>query len=151
MTVPASKREDSTMAFIENAEKLAAKVFRFSNGLPKRYAFKLGNPVFEHAENVVYHCRAANLVYVNSDATFAQRRSHLVEAEGHLLHVETLLGIIHEVTEQISKDGDAKPPNENVYREFAEMILRERKLISGCKRSDTNAYNRKPAGGGGAP
>lgn len=151
MSVPASRRAETTMAYIENAERLAAKIFRFTVRLPKRYTWKLGNPLFDHAESVVYHCRAANIVYVKDDATFSQRRGHLLEAEGHLLHVETLLGILHEVTSQLAETGDTKPPNENVYREFAELVERERKLISGCKRRDTSAYNRREAGSGGVP
>lgn len=35
-----------------------------------------------------------------------------------------------------------KPPNENRYREFAELIEKGRKLISGCKRRDTQMYNK---------
>ena len=151
MSVPKSQRSESTMEYVATAEKLAAKVFRFTNGLPKRYAFRLANPLFEHAEEVVYHAKAANLVYVTDDATFAQRRNHLIDAEGHLLHVETLLGILHEVTSQLACEGQTKPPNDNVYREFADMIERERKLISGCKRRDKSAYNSKRAGGGGHP
>ena len=152
MSVPASRRTDSHMAYIENAEKLAAKLFRFSVRLPKRYTWKLGNPLFDHAESVVYHCRAANLVYVKDDASFSQRRSHLIEAEGHLLHVETLLGILHEVTSQLAEEGQCKPPNGNVYGEFADLIERERKLISGCKRRDSQAYNRqREAGDCGTP
>ena len=151
MTVPASRRKDSTMAYIENAERLAAKVFRFSTRLPKRYTFQLASPLFNHAEEAVYHCRAANMTYVRSEATFDQRRAHLVEAEGHILHVETLLGVLHEVTSQLAAEGEAKEPNDNVYREFAELIERQRKLISGVKRRDTQAYNRGEAGGGGTP
>ena len=142
LTVPVSKRSESTMEFIANAEKLAAKVFRFSIRLPKRYTYKLGNPLFDHAEEVVFHCRAANIVYVNSDATFDRRRGHLVEAESHLLHVETLLGILHRVTLQLSDAGESKPPNPNVYGEFAALIEKERKLISGCKTRDTQAYKK---------
>ena len=72
MSVPASRRAETTMAYIENAERLAAKIFRFTVRLPKRYTWKLGNPLFDHAESVVYHCRAANIVYVKDDATFSQ-------------------------------------------------------------------------------
>ena len=57
MSVPASRRAETTMAYIENAERLAAKIFRFTVRLPKRYTWKLGNPLFDHAESVVYHCR----------------------------------------------------------------------------------------------
>lgn len=159
------------MEYIATAKKLAAKVFRYSNGLPKRYAFKLGNPVFEHAAEVVYHCSAANLTYVKDDASFALRRNHLTEAEGHLQHVECLLGILYEVTMQIHDEElsrlDAKlaerglsvhdvmhpdvaqalksiqkAPNENVFGEFADMIELERNLIRGVKTRDTQAYNR---------
>lgn len=142
LTVPVSKRSESAMEFIANAEKLAAKVFRFSIRLPKRYTYKLGNPLFDHAEEVVFHCRAANLVYVNSDATFDRRRGHLIEAEAHLLNVETMLGILHRVTLQLSEVGESKPPNPNVYGEFAALIEKERRLISGCKTKDTQAYNK---------
>lgn len=152
MAVPASKRTDSSMAYIENADKLAAKAFRYSVRLPKRYTWKLGNPLFENAQMVVYHCRAANLIYVKDEATFNQRRAHLIEAEGYLLHVETLLGILYEVTSQLYEEGQTKKPNENVYREFSELIERERKLISGCKRRDTSAYNKgREAGSCGTP
>lgn len=151
MAVPRSERKTSTMEYIAQAEKLAAKAFRFSNGLPKRYAFRMSNPLFQHADEVVYHCRAANLVYVRDGATLAQRRAHLTEAEGHLLHVETLLGILHEVTSQLAASGDAKPPNDNVYGEFAELITTLRKLISGVKRRDTQAYNRSRQEAGERP
>lgn len=53
MSVPASRRAETTMAYIENAERLAAKIFRFTVRLPKRYTWKLGNPLFDHAESVV--------------------------------------------------------------------------------------------------
>lgn len=150
MSVPKSKRSESSMEYIANAEKLAAKAFRFANGLPKRYAFRLANPLFGHAESVVYHCRAANLVYVNSQAAYDKRRGHYVDAEAHLLHVETLLGILFEVTEQLYESGDARAPNENVYGEFADLIEAERKLLAGCKRRDAQAYNKGEAGSRGA-
>lgn len=138
------------MSYIENAEKLAAKVFRFTNNLPKRYTFKIGNPMFEHAEEAVYCCRAANKVFVDSDEAFNLRRQYLIQADAHVLHVETLLGILHETTLQLSVRGDAKPPNDNVYLEFAQLIERQRKLISGVKRQDTKIYKGK-AGGEGLP
>lgn len=131
------------MAYIDNAEILAAKVFRFAVRLPKRYTFMLSSPLFEHAESVIYHCRAANLVFVKDRESYMKRRGHLIDAESHLLHVETLLGIIHETTSHGSQKGECRPPNENVYRDFAESILRERKLLSGVKSRDTSVSRSK--------
>ncbi len=150
------------MEYIATARKLAAKVFRYSNGLPKRYAFKLGNPLFEHAQEVVFHVNAANQMYVNDRAGYEQRRAHLQ-------HVESYLDILREVTQQLHDEElrrlDAKlaevglsvhdvqnadvqralkslpkAPNENVYAEFAEMIANERALIGGVKKNDTAKY-----------
>lgn len=157
------------MEYIATARKLAAKVFRYSNGLPKRYAFKLGNPLFEHAQEVVFHVNAANQMYVNDRAGYEQRRAHLNEAQAHLQHVESYLDILREVTQQLHDEElrrlDAKlaevglsvhdvqnadvqralkslpkAPNENVYSEFAEMIASERALIGGVKKNDTAKY-----------
>lgn len=169
MSVPKSERKTSTMEYIATARKLAAKVFRYSNGLPKRYAFRLGNPLFEHAQEVVFHVNAANQTYVNDRAGFEQRRMHLNEAQAHLQHVESYLDILREVTQQLHdeelhrldaklaevglsvRDVDnadvrdalkklPKAPNENVYAEFAELIASERSLIGGVKKNDTAKY-----------
>lgn len=131
------------MAYIQVAEELAARIFRFSVRLPKRYTFYLASPLFDHAESVVYHCRAANQTYVDTRERFELRRNHLLEAGNHLLHVETLLGILHEVTVQNSDRGDGKPPNDNVYAQFAEMIEREQKLLQGVKVRDTKTARDK--------
>lgn len=148
MSVPASKRKTSSMAHTDNAEKLASMLFRFSLRLPKRYTWKLGNPLFNHAEEVVYHCRAANKVYVRDDATFNQRRAHLVEAESHLAHVESLLGIIFRTMCDLSEEGSIRRPSDGQYVEFGKLIERQRKLISGCKRRDRMSYNRQSEAGG---
>ena len=129
------------MEYINNADKLAADVFRFAVRLPKRYTWKIGNPLFNHAEMVSFHCRSANIVYVKDQATFDKRRSHLLDAEAELLHVEALLGICHTITLKNAESGDCKHPNENVYRNFAKLIENQRKLLSGCKRRDTQQYN----------
>ena len=131
------------MEYISNAESLAARLLRFSIKLPKRYQERLADPVFNHAEEVVYHCRAANKVYVCDQATFELRREHLIKAEGHLLHVETLLGVIHRLTLQLAAEGQANYPKSATYQDLADKIEYQRKLISGVKKYDKRAYNKK--------
>lgn len=141
MTVPRSQRKTSSMEYIAAAERLATRVFRLAKGLPKRYTFLLAGPLFEHAEEVVYHCRAANMTYVRDRETFERRRRHLEDAEANLLHVETLLGITHLELTEVSEMGNGKPPSDRAYVELADLITELRKLVSGVKRSDTRAYN----------
>lgn len=144
MSVPASKRSTSQMEFISTATSLAARVARFSHSIPKRYTFQIANPIFEHAYDVVFNCRAANDTYVNSQATFDQRRCYLNEAVSHLNHIETLLDICLELATQTNgTNGAGKLGNVNTYSEIVELIAKEKKLISGCKRRDTQAYSSK--------
>lgn len=153
MAVPATKRSETAMLYISNAEQLAAHIYRFVIGLSKRYNHAISDQLLHHAEEVVYHCRAANKVYVTNDSTFEQRRSHLIDANSHLLHVESLLAVLCKMELQISAEsgGKIKPPSENRYRGFADMIEKEYKLIAGCKSRDRQAYNKhKQAAGSGS-
>nr|DAF53637.1 MAG TPA: 23S rRNA-intervening sequence protein [Siphoviridae sp. ctRIT4] len=153
MAVPATKRGETAMLYISNAEQLAAHIYRFVIVLSKRYSHAISDQLLQHSEEVVYHCRAANKVYVTDDATFEQRRSHLVEANSHLLHVESLLAVLCKMEMQVSAEsgGKVKPPSESRYRGFAEMIEREYKLLAGCKSRDRQAYNKhKQAAGSGS-
>lgn len=136
MSVLKSERKTSTMEYIANSVSLAARVLRFSLSMPKRYTFKIGDPIFRHAEDVVFHCKAANSTYVNSQETFDLRRGHLIEADVHLNQLESLMEIYFEDSKQDEKSVDI-----NDYTEIIKMIEKERKLISGCKRSDTAMFN----------
>lgn len=135
----------STMQYIAKAEELAAMALRFANRMPKRYAFRMANPLVEHAEEAVYHCLAANITYVRADdggESFGRRRAHLTEAQGHLVHVESLLGIYHANTVELARRGECRPPNDNAYCAFGELLDEVHALIKGVKASDTRAYNK---------
>jgi len=138
MSVPASQRKTSSMEYIKNATQLAARVARFTHAIPKRYTFQIGNPLYQHAFDVVYNCKAANSVYVNSQATFDQRREYLNAAVTHLDHIETMLDICLELAAQ--NNTNKKLGNINTYEEIISLIDQEKKLISGCKRHDTQAF-----------
>lgn len=143
MSVPKSERAISRMEFIAHAEKIAADVARFSLTIPKRYTFVLSSPLVNHAEEMVFCCNAANQTYVNSQSTFDMRRQYLNDALNHLLHVETLLGIIFRLLNDNAERNNTIPPNNNVFVILTDAIDRERKLIAGYKRSDTIAFNNK--------
>lgn len=151
------------MAYIEAAERLAARVLRLAMGMPKRYARMMGDPIYSHAEAVLFHAKAANLVRVTDADSLARRRGHLGEAQAHLLHVETMLDVYARTRTQLSALGECRPLASGTYRELAEMLAMERRLLAGVRRRDTLAYNESvkreaagcrddlPAGGVGPP
>lgn len=49
MAVPRSKRKESSMQYIDTWRRACAEIFRFSNRLPKRYAFRMANPLCQYA------------------------------------------------------------------------------------------------------
>jgi hypothetical protein len=133
MAVPKSKRGISRMQYIESTKKLACAIFRYSNTLPKRYAFRMANPLVEHAFEALYEVKAANSTYVKDYDSYLARRAHLKIAQTHLDHVETLLDVLYDVVEKKS---------EHQFVTFAQMLEECKKLISGVMKKDTDAYNK---------
>ena len=158
MSVPASKRKVAKLEYVHTAHVLCAVLSRWANRMPKRYAFRELNPLCAHADLVSFHVEAANHVYVKDKKTFDLRRYHLLEAESELIHVESKLATIYEIInedynrsvkdwckgalegKQITKPNEPKMAQ---FANFADLILRERKLIAGVKRSDSRHYQNK--------
>lgn len=136
MAVPTSERRTAALQYIETARYLATRILGFTNRFPKRLANRLTNPLCNHCTEALYHVQAANRIYVRSDGDFDRRRGHLQDSLGHLDHVATLLDICFELQ---ATDGSLKDPNENVYEELAKLIDRERSLIGGVMRKDSDA------------
>lgn len=132
MAVPKSKRKQSSIQYIDTMRRLAADIFAFSNRLPKRYAFRLANPLCQHAYECLYHLKAANMTFVNDDESFRKRIGHLDDARTELDHVETLLDVLCTVQQ----------PSGCVVG-FCEAITLERQLIGGVKKRDKEAYKRR--------
>lgn len=63
MAVPATKRSETAMLYISNAEQLAAHIYRFVIGLSKRYSHAISDQLLRHAEEVVYHFNAVGCWY----------------------------------------------------------------------------------------
>lgn len=134
MSVPKSRRGESSMQYIDTAMKIAANVLAFANGLPKRMSATMVRALFDYAQEGVYHVKSANRVYVKDDATYELRRGHLLEAIGCFDHVAYLLEILYEHDLRSGKE-----PNENRFLGFANDIEDERRLIRGVMKKDAGA------------
>lgn len=131
MSVPASQRYTSAMQYVETARRLARETLSYSARIPKRYWQRLANPLCNHATEAYYHVQCAEHTYVKSDADFDYRRGHLRDALGDVDHVAALLDIAFDVQEK---------PNENVYKQMAEIIDKERALIRGVMKKDAKVW-----------
>ena len=156
MSVPKSHRQLSTLEYIKTAIDLAEQIYTYANRLPNRDAFRMANPLFDHAQKVVAHVMAANRIYIKDESTFEQRRRHLLDAQGHLDAIEALLAIYWKHTQRITpipddEEGAIVAQNklrkeERRYLGFADMITEERKLINGVKKRDREARAKQAEG-----
>lgn len=153
MGVPKSARQVSGMDYIDICRRICEELFRWCNHLPKRYAFRLLNPLCEHATEALYHVKAANKVYVLDRATYEKRRGHLLAAECELAHVETMLDILFDVrkgdyaeaVQGLATDDERRRVRRPGYGKFAilaDLIEEERKRIAGVKARDTHEFNK---------
>lgn len=129
MAVPAHKRKQSSIQYIETMRRLAWRVFKWTDDQPKRYAFRLLNPMCQHAFDALYCVRSANAVRVEDYLSYMTRRDYLDQALSHLGQVETMLDAY--------AHGNGAT---GAVSEMARMITEERKLICGVKRRDSKGF-----------
>lgn len=156
MSVPAGKRQKSSMQYIDTALQFASDMLTFTNGLPNRIQDKLAKPMFLEVLSLVKNVSCANRIYVRDEETYKHRRAHLIEALGNLDTVAAYLDIYwrHFVrTHPIPNDEQAAleaetmlRKNEKRYLGFAESIEEERKLIHGVLTRDKKANEKQAVG-----
>lgn len=134
MSVVKSKRNLSSAQFVYNSLLLSKDILLFSKKQPKRHFSTIVQPLCSHAIEVLYHCNAANRIYVSERVDYEMRRSHLIAALGDLVHVSTLLDLLYELVDE---------PNDNVYGGFYTLIDEEYSLIKGVMRKDRDVCRQK--------
>ena len=92
--VPKSKRGQSSVEYVYNAQLLFHQTFEFALHLPKRWTFFLSERMVDHAEQVLHHAKSANSIYVSCAVDAQLRRLHLQQT---YCHAQSLSSLIDEV------------------------------------------------------
>lgn len=75
--VPKSKRGQSSVEYVWQAQILFHQTFECALRLPKRWTFYISERMVGHAEQVLHHAKSANSIYVSCAVDAQLRRLHL--------------------------------------------------------------------------
>jgi hypothetical protein len=78
--VPKSKRGQSSVEYVWQAQILFHQTFECALRLPKRWTFYISERMVGHAEQVLHHAKSANSIYVSCAVDAQLRRLHLQQA-----------------------------------------------------------------------
>lgn len=134
MSVPRSKRGESEMQFLHSARELAVYTIKKCVGLPKRYTFFLLLPMANCAVRVLMLLKKANSIFPTNSHEAQLRRDNLIEADGELYTLISLLEIAQEIF-------GLQP---NVMSHWSGLIESEIRLVKALMKKDRERYKNLP-------
>lgn len=141
MSVLKSKRNESTMQFLETARELEIYTLKQCAKFPKRFMFLITKDIAALAKAVYNNVKAANSVYPTNAAEAQMRRNYIITANCDLQCLVSQLDIAREFIRQT--DGN-KPIQSKVWQTWADLIIAEAKLLANLKASDAKRYKDLP-------
>jgi len=141
--VPKSKRGQSSVEYVWQAQLLFHQTFGCALRLPKRWTFYLSERMMGHAEQVLHHAKSANSIYVSCAVDAQLRRLHLQQA---YCHAQTLSSL----TDEVYKLAPVKPIGESDilkpaitqarFSDWVDCLGKELDLLKGVMKSDMKRW-----------
>ena len=127
MSVVKSKREESTVQFLDNAIDLQVYTLKQCIKFPKRYMFLLTNGIIELARNCLFYVKSANSIFPRNEHEAQMRRDYFIKANACVMNLYTQLDIAYECIDELS---------EKTFVKWIELARNEEKLIKAVMKSD---------------
>lgn len=137
MSVLRSKRTESKVEYIDNAEKLLRHTRTQCMKMPKRWAFFGATHLCELAQKVYDNVRAANSVYIKTANDFKLRRQWLTVANAS---VQALIGELGIFADMLLENPETTKWAPNALDEWGTLLEKEAKLIAAVKSSDSDRF-----------
>ncbi|MDO4805883.1 MAG: hypothetical protein Q4A07_01410 [Coriobacteriales bacterium] len=141
--VPKSKRSQSSVEYVWQAQLLFHQTFELALRLPKRWTFYLSERMVGHAEQALHHAKSANSIYVSCAVDAQLRRMHLQQA---YCHAQTLSSLIDEVyklapVKPVGDTGALKPAiTQARFSDLIHCLDKVLELLKGVMRSDMRRW-----------
>ena len=130
MSVPKSKRTESSIQFLQTASEINRMTRKLAMALPKRYTFFGGTELTHLAAECHHHMKAANSIFPVNAHELQLRRDHLTEGNNALQALLDELDIVYQ------EYPDMRKRVENIVG----LAVAEAKLISGVKDADKRRF-----------
>lgn len=147
MSVPAYRRNESAIQYLETARELEIYTIRYCSKFPKRFMFLITKHIVELSHSVYDNAKAENSVYPLNKDEEKLRIGYLTRAICDLECLASQLEVAHDLithfetgTPQNSKTKAIQP---KVWEEWSETMLKELRLLKSVRKSLHEKYKGK--------
>lgn len=130
MTVLKSKRNISTVQFLQTARELQVYLIKQSVKMPKRYTFIINNKIADLATKIFIEAKSANSIYPINKEEVQIRRNHINAAIASLYSLISMIDLAKEIFNL----------EERVMIKSMALISEELKLLKALKNKDRERF-----------
>ena len=135
MTVIRSKRDISELEFLYTARELQVYTIRKCvNTIPKRYTFFIAQHLADSATAIYVNTKKGNSIYPVNQHEVQIRRDYFLKAYAELQSLVSQIELSYEIIRY----------DQSVMQEWAALIAKELKLISGMLKKDRERFKNLP-------
>lgn len=132
MSVIKSKRQESTVQFLDTARKIYYFTKQQCIKLPKRYTFFGLQQTYASASKMLENVKRGNSTYPTNEHEIQIRRDYFMAA----------LAELFVLSEYINDIRDTFPISDNTMIEWSNMLVEETRLIKGVLERDKQRYKK---------
>ena len=132
MSVIKSKRQESTVQFLDTARKIYYFTKQQCVKLPKRYTFFGLQQTYASASKMLENVKRGNSTYPTNEHEIQIRRDYFMAA----------LAELFVLSEYINDIRDTFPISDNTMIEWSNMLVEETRLIKGVLERDKQRYKK---------
>lgn len=130
MSVLASKREESSVHFLDNAIDLHVYTLKRCTNFPKRYMFFITKGIVDLSKECLNCVKAANSIYPKNEHELQMRRDYFIRANACVQNLYTHIDIAK----------NTFPIEDKKIIEWIRILREEERLIKGVMKSDSKNF-----------
>lgn len=144
MSVPAYRRGESVVQFLETARELEIYTIRCCSKFPKRFMFLITKHIVELAQSVYDNVKASNSIYpLNRDEEML-RISYLTRAicdlEGLASQIEVAHDLITHFNTGTAPNTKTKAIAPKIWEEWSSIMVNELRLLKSVRKNLNEKY-----------
>lgn len=144
MSVPKSKRNQSELSVLTEADKLAIYTIRMcanERKFPKRYRWCITQGIVASAISVKKNVSMANAIYITDKESYILRRTYQQKALAELAGMMSDMDIAFRLFDGLKHTAETDKPNMEINISFwTGQALKTKNLLLAWKKSDVEKY-----------
>lgn len=144
MSVPAYRRNESAVQYLDTARELEIYTLRYCAKFPKRFMFLITKHIVEISQEIYDLAKSANSIYPLTKSDEELRLTCLTKAICAVEELASQLEIAHELITHletgIGQKSNTQPIKPKIWEDWAALMTSELRLLKSVRKSLHSKY-----------